>query len=325
MIPSTSDTTEKQSYIDQHDSDKAWTDHFELLVRSILVRPDQPAVIVLGHFSPQVMETHGFYGPEIYHSVVAQYYDVPHIRYVRYYSEILVLTHPYSVKPTLYPTWITQPDSVNSYYADPVLANPTGHELIADILIHYIESQVCAAWSVATGLTFDVVSPLLSSNGDAPSDPRGLFGGLGPKKGSSSPSDNTHNPHAHVPFGRISSKPTDTRRFEEVKPDCVSANDLINPLPPSLFTGSGWHAYHPPPGSTVGQTVYAHYWYSTLPTSKLRIPIQAGAGDIAVYYLKEPLADVENVGSAVECWVDDNYAGAKMLVNTGDVGEITPV
>lgn len=94
MILSTSDTTEKHSYIDQHDSDKAWTDHFELLVRSILVRPDQPAVIVLGHFSPQVMETHGFYGPEIYHSVVAQYYDVPHIRYVRYLSSRISDTFP---------------------------------------------------------------------------------------------------------------------------------------------------------------------------------------------------------------------------------------
>lgn len=233
-----------------------------------------------------------------------------------------------SIKPTLYPSWITRPESVNSYFADPVLANPSGHELIADVLIHYIETQVCAAWSVATGQSYDVVSPLLSSNGDAqnpPTDPRGLFGGLGPKKGGSTPSDNAHNLHAHVPPGRISSKPTDTRRFEEVKPDCVSANDLINPLPPSLFTGSGWHAYHPPPGSSAGQTVYAHYWYSTLPTSKLRIPIQVGAGDIAVYYLKEPVADVENVGSAVECWVDDNYAGAKMLVNAAEVGEVTPV
>lgn len=32
-------------------SDPEWLAHFELLVRSILVRPDQPAVIILGHFA----------------------------------------------------------------------------------------------------------------------------------------------------------------------------------------------------------------------------------------------------------------------------------
>ena len=52
---------------------------FELLIRSLLVRPDQPAVIVLGHFSPQIIDTHGYHGPEVMHSVVSQFYDVPHI------------------------------------------------------------------------------------------------------------------------------------------------------------------------------------------------------------------------------------------------------
>lgn len=56
--------------------------HFELLVRSILVRPDQPAVIVLGHFAPQVQAQHGYVGPELLHTIVSQYYDVPHIRFV---------------------------------------------------------------------------------------------------------------------------------------------------------------------------------------------------------------------------------------------------
>ena len=55
---------------------------FELLVRSILLREDQPAVVILGHFSPQVHQANGFGGPETWHSLVAQFYDVPHIRYV---------------------------------------------------------------------------------------------------------------------------------------------------------------------------------------------------------------------------------------------------
>jgi len=57
-------------------------ENFELIVRSILNRSDQPAVLILGHFSPQVHETHGFAGPEHWHDVVAQFYDIPHIRCV---------------------------------------------------------------------------------------------------------------------------------------------------------------------------------------------------------------------------------------------------
>lgn len=65
-------------------SDKAWLEHFELLVRSLLVRPDQPAVIIFGHFSPQVQQAHGYHGPDAFHTIVAQYYDVPHIRHVHF-------------------------------------------------------------------------------------------------------------------------------------------------------------------------------------------------------------------------------------------------
>lgn len=61
-------------------SDPAWLNHFELLVRSILVRPDKPAVIILGHFAPQVQAQFGFAGPELLHTVVAQFYDIPHLR-----------------------------------------------------------------------------------------------------------------------------------------------------------------------------------------------------------------------------------------------------
>ena len=78
-----------------------------------------------------------------------------------------------------------------------------------------------------------------------------------------------------VPQARINTQPGNTvHPFQEIAPFCVSANNLINPLPPSLG-GPNFH-------------VTGHYWYSTLPTSKIRIPIQVGAGDIGTYYLKEP-------------------------------------
>ena len=68
-----------------------------------------------------------------------------------------------------------------------------------------------------------------------------------------------------------------------------------------------------------------HYWYSTLPTSKLRIPINVGAGDVGIYYVKEPMGrgDIDE-GSGVECWVDDNYKGARVIENAADVKESTP-
>jgi hypothetical protein len=49
-----------------------------------------------------------------------------------------------------------------------------------------------------------------------------------------------------------------------------------------------------------------------------------GAGDIGIYYLKEPIGGQSGEGSAVECWVDDNYAGAKVIENGADIAESTP-
>jgi len=93
-------------------------ENFEILIRSILLRPDQPAVVILGHFSPQIHEAHGFAGPDHLHSVVAQFYDVPHI----------------SVKPTIFPEYMHDSASIKKYYADPVLASPAGHDLLAPTL-----------------------------------------------------------------------------------------------------------------------------------------------------------------------------------------------
>jgi hypothetical protein len=283
-------------------------ENFEILIRSILLRPDQPAVIILGHFSPQIHEAHGFAGPDHWHNVVAQFYDVPHI----------------SIKPSIFPEYMHDPNSVKKYFADSILANPAGHDLLADMLTAYIQSQICAAWSIAEGAAFDG-----GGSGDKPD----LFGGLGRRPGVPEPGKDSRNVEhnqksddkdAHrallgVPVGRINTRPNSDRPYVEVSPFCVSANDLVNPLPPSLFYGSGWAAHHPT-GSEA--RVKTHYWSSTLPTSKLRIPIKVGAGDIGIYYLKEAVSQVGE-GSSVECWVDDNYAGAKVIENAASVGEPT--
>ncbi|KAG6819962.1 hypothetical protein H0H93_007042 [Arthromyces matolae] len=323
------------------DSDDT-TDHdmlenFETLVRSILIRPDSPAVLLLGHFNPQTHAIHGFAGPDHTHDIVAQFYDVPHL----------------SSKSLLFPSYLKDPKSISQYFVDPVLAGPKGHEVLADVLIAYLQSQICHVWSTQQPYLFESSSGS-STGGNSPSDAKGLFGGIGqrpgvPEPGTKDPSldadgnANLKPPGAAagevkqratqsqyalspIPQGRINTRPGG-RSFEEIAPYCISANDLINPLPPSMFYGSGWNVYHAS-SSSLGiegghLRTTSHYWYSTLPTSKLRVPIQVGSGDIGVYYLVEPISKVGE-GSAVECWVDDNYGGAKLLENAEDVGEEMP-
>lgn len=258
----------------------------------------------------------------------------------RMYCILTIHSHTnldYSTKAIMYPQFIANPQSVMKYFTDPVLANNAGHGVLADVLIAYMQSQVCTAWDIAMGHSFESV-PVATA---AAVEPKGLFGGVGQRKGPPTPDKDQDMladvlgteakiagpvmppyPQLNVPPSLISTIPESDRPFQEVRPFCASANDLINPLPPSLFYGSGWNAFHPE-GNT-GQSELLHYWYSTLPTSKLRIPITIGAGDVAVYYMKEPIGGDNEEGSAIECWVDDNYGGAKVIENGGDVGEPTP-
>jgi hypothetical protein len=85
-------------------------------------------------------------------------------------------------------TSLRNPTSVDRYFADAVLANPAGHDILADVLISYFQSQVCSAWAAATGQSFDglppLFSPIMPDNSKQPTDARGLFGGVGQRKGS---------------------------------------------------------------------------------------------------------------------------------------------
>lgn len=246
-------------------SDPQWLSHFELLIRSLLTRPDQPAVIILGHFAPQIQAQNGFAGPELLHTVVAQFYDVPHI----------------SAKGLLYHDYLANPeDARKTFFTDPILANAEGHQLIADVLISYLQSQICAGWAATMGHAFDV--PYM---GGAEQADGGLLGG------SRSAADEAAEGGSlaakmkaiRVPQAMLSDRPSDILRFREVKPFCVSANDLINPLPPSHFFGSGWMGHHPGKG---GPNEEKHYWYSETAGSRFRVPIQLSAGDVAIYYIQ---------------------------------------
>lgn len=67
-----------------------------------------------------------------------------------------------------------------------------------------------------------------------------------------------------------------------------------------------------------------YYWYSTLPTSKLRVPVKLHAGDVAIYYMMEPRSGSKDEAPGVMCWVDDNVAGGVEVYGQGDVGSSTP-
>ncbi len=239
------------------------------------------------------------------------------------------LISPYrtaSAKGLLYHDYLANPEAARSaYYTDPVLANSAGHDLIADVLISYMQSQICQGWAATMGHAFDV--PYMGSDGtDTSTGGPQLLGGVGLRKGipGQEPGDGestaSESKYAalKVPSARLSDRPSDILQFREIEPFCVSANDLINPLPPSLFYGSGWHPYHPAKGAGNEDR---HYWYAEQPTSRLRIPVRLGAGDVGIYYLQSP--EDRPLGRAM-CWVDDNTAGAVELSGTADVPDVVP-
>ncbi|TXT11313.1 uncharacterized protein COLE_01723 [Cutaneotrichosporon oleaginosum] len=285
-------------------NDREYLEHFELLVRSLLVRDDKPAVIILGHFSPQVQAQNGYAGPELLHNVVAQFYDVPHI----------------SAKGLLYDQYFERPDRVlsESYFGSHLI-NKDGHDMMADVVISYLMSQICTSWSSMLGYSFN--TPALIISGESGSGV-GPFGGLGlrpnqepglPEKEDAEPTGK--NAALEVPSMRLQNLPNDAKDFHEVQPYCVSAADLVNPLPESIFYGSGWVTYHPPENA-IGEDRF--YWYAEQPTSRLRVPLRIGAGDVGIYFIQHPL---DKPAATVKCWVDDNMDGAKTLRGNAETEE----
>lgn len=228
----------------------------------------------------------------------------------------------HSVKGLVYEDYLLNPQRIRTqYFLDPILANAKGHELLADTVISYLESQICEVWD-ASALETDLAimngqlaSGKLLSSDDYPS----LLSGKGLRKAADAGLDaedsdtmqagrssSGRSTFFGIPPFRITDKPHTLAHFREIKPSCASANDLINPLPQTVFAGSGWKPVAP----KADEEDERHYWYTDMPGSLLKIPIKCGAGDIAVYYLRGPEADG---WGTVLCWVDDNTEGAVEL------------
>ena len=183
---------------------------------------------------------HGFAGADHWHNIVAQFYDVPNV----------------SVQSALFPGYMWDPKSIQKYFVDPVLASPSGHELISEILVAYFQSQICTAWSVATGSSYEAVPVHTAGSEAGAGDAHGLFGGIGQRPGVPEPEkdlaadaavekkiaaaaaaaamkdrgDSSSSPQLlTVPSGRINTRPHGNRPFTEIAPFCVSADDLTTP------------------------------------------------------------------------------------------------
>lgn len=229
------------------------------------------------------------------------------------------------MKGLLYENYLKNQKEVRqSYFLDPVLANPKGHELLADTVIAYLESEVCLVWEAegdelrqpGSSRSFFGPGGGISVPGGADAPPS-LLGGKGLRKFSDELVDDGTGSFssknlaalaaaARLPPFRITDKPHTVKAFREIKPFCASANDLINPLPSSMFIGSGWQPVAPKRDDEDER----HYWFSDTPGALLKVPIKVASGDIAVYYLKGPSS--EGWGNVL-CWVDDNTGGAVEL------------
>jgi hypothetical protein len=242
------------------------------------------------------------------------------------------------VKPLIYAPYIVNPDSIKALFTDAHLASPAGHTLLAELLQSYFQQQICQTWAAVTSPDVHVhhFEPLAGIAGGAGFGLRKEGGGGGGMIGIGITGGGTPNKVPNfagvgymldarpAPFG-LRTRPHELAEYREPKPFCVSANDLINPLPPSLFAESGWHIQHPYGSHTSGHKGIenAHFWYSRLPGSKLKVSIKLSAGDVGVYYMKEPWSTQEG-NSAIDCWVDDNFGGSKRISNGADIFDPVP-
>jgi hypothetical protein len=60
-------------------SDIIYQSYFDQLLRVLLEFKSQPAVVILGAWSPQVAQDQGYGDPQIVHLPIAHYYDIPYI------------------------------------------------------------------------------------------------------------------------------------------------------------------------------------------------------------------------------------------------------
>lgn len=296
---------------------------FDQLLRVLLELPSQPAVVILGAWSPLVAQDQGYGDPQVVHLPIAHYYDVPYL----------------SLKRLMFNHYLRFPESTKQsfFQQDGLHPNMRGHRIMADVLIAYFEQQLCILNTLGdssdhqpqpvdeTVLTtdefsqlvdigfpllewadFDVKKPpsnwqdtfdtsLVSRIGDEAK----LF--VGPRDSFAPPLIPMFQPLRDIvshtdPDPKT---PAHIQNLRQPKPFCADANDPEHPMQP--VSSDGWEAY--------AWREEKHYWVTSQVGARIRVNIEVNEGRIAVYYFRSKHYDL---GDA-KCWVDDNEQGAVRL------------
>ncbi|WWC91519.1 uncharacterized protein L201_006465 [Kwoniella dendrophila CBS 6074] len=293
---------------------------FDQLLRALSEFKTQPAILILGAWSPQVAQDQGYGDPQIVHAPISQYYDVPYL----------------SMKRLMFNHYLRFPKSTAEAFFQPDLVHPKarGHRILADLLISYLESELCMLTHYGLPIVPSISDTVettedFSNFVDVPFrlDTLHLVDPVTPPKGweetfdleplSKLKNENRKfvlptTPYYIPPVGIftplrdiVNPKQSDPESSKHItgliQPElfCADANDKENPMKPT--TSKGWK-----PFVWNGEK---HYWVSDIPGSRIRVEIKVTAGRVAVYYFR---SQHYNLGDA-KCWVDDNEKGAVHL------------
>lgn len=300
--------------------DDIYQNFFEQLLRVLTEFKSEPAIVILGAWSPLVGNDLGYADPQMVHLPISHYYDIPYI----------------SMKRLVWNHYLRFPESVaRSFYQRDILhPNARGHRILADLLIAYLETELCQLnryglpvipshqrttsttnpSSELVDIPFALDSPHMTDPARPPSgwettfDEEPLQALLNesrhfvlPATPYSVPLVNMFTPLREVvdPFKPDPDSPRHLLGLPQPKMFCADANDHDNPMVPT--THDGWE-----PFVWNGEK---HFWVSSTVGARIRVEIKVNAGRVAVYYYR---SQNYHLGDA-KCWVDDNEGGAVTL------------
>ncbi|KAG9101143.1 hypothetical protein FRC06_003321 [Ceratobasidium sp. 370] len=306
-----------------------YTIYFDQLLRIVLEFPNEPAVLVVGAWGPQLSFDYGYMDPSVTHLPAVQYYDVPYL----------------SIKPLLYVHHLRYAHTVGETFwtKDYVHPNAAGHKVLGDITIAYLEKQLCLLNNF--GVLNETAlggGPTVRTLGSEPANDTDSFElvrlpptpELVHNRTDDGETTDVAYPLLPDPKERISTLRLATpytvpptiigqalsELFSPWNPDaplrtppaprpfCADANDEAHPLTPSdRYGGShGWaeHVAHGGKHSYAADDVGA----------RIVVEVAVAEGRVAVFYFR---SETYSPGVA-ECWVDDNRKGAVKLYGHWD-------
>ncbi|ORY28167.1 SGNH hydrolase-type esterase domain-containing protein [Naematelia encephala] len=303
-------------------TDTIYASFFDQLLRVLLEFKSQPAVVILGMWAPLVAQDQGYGDPQWVHLPIAHYYDIPYV----------------SMKRIIFNHYLRYPESTAKafYQIDHLHPNARGHRVLSDLLISYLESELCLlsrygmpaippleetmATEKASNSLVSIPFPFevnYVQHNDPTSPPDGWEASFDPIPLASMAEEARHfalpeTPYRVPPVAMFlplsdvvdpgKPDPTSARHvlgLPQPKPFCADANYVDNPLKPA--SAEGWEQY-------VWDNE-KRYWVSKTVGARIRVDIKVNEGRVAVYYFRSQHYELGDM----LCWVDDNERGAVNL------------